>query len=69
MEYIVGVDIGGTGTDCVVMGKDGGLTVGKAFSTPPTYLIDDWVVNIPCNPSYPSIIVSFTISSIVVTPS
>ena len=37
MEYIVGVDIGGTGTDCVVMDKDGVLTVGKAFSTPPTF--------------------------------
>lgn len=34
MDYIVGVDIGGTGTDCVVMDERGTLTVGKAFSTP-----------------------------------
>ena len=37
MEYIVGVDIGGTGTDCVVMDEKGALTVGKAFSTPPDF--------------------------------
>jgi len=37
MEYIVGVDIGGTGTDCVVMDEKGTLTVGKAFSTPPDF--------------------------------
>jgi len=37
MEYIVGVDIGGTGTDCVVVDENGVLTVGKAFSTPPTF--------------------------------
>src|SRR5687767_4337119 len=34
MDYIVGVDIGGTFTDCVVIGPDGGITVGKALSTP-----------------------------------
>jgi N-methylhydantoinase A len=34
MEYIVGVDIGGTFTDCVVIDPDGGITVGKALSTP-----------------------------------
>jgi N-methylhydantoinase A len=34
MEYIVGVDIGGTFTDCVVVDPDGGITVGKALSTP-----------------------------------
>ncbi len=37
MAYIVGVDIGGTGTDCVVMDEKGVLTVGKAFSTPPNF--------------------------------
>lgn len=37
MEYIVGVDIGGTGTDCVVMDEKGALTVGKVFSTPPDF--------------------------------
>ena len=37
MAYIVGVDIGGTGTDCVVMDEKGILTVGKAFSTPPNF--------------------------------
>lgn len=33
-EYIVGVDIGGTFTDCVVLDEKGALTVGKALSTP-----------------------------------
>jgi len=37
MGYVVGIDIGGTGTDCVVMDEDGILTVGKAFSTPPDF--------------------------------
>lgn len=34
MEYIVGVDIGGTFTDCVVVDELGAVTVGKALSTP-----------------------------------
>ncbi|MEE9548960.1 MAG: hydantoinase/oxoprolinase N-terminal domain-containing protein, partial [Candidatus Binatia bacterium] len=34
MEYIVGVDIGGTFTDCVAMDKEGRVTLGKALSTP-----------------------------------
>ena len=33
MNYIVGVDIGGTFTDCVVMDEQGGVTLGKALST------------------------------------
>jgi N-methylhydantoinase A len=34
MSYIVGVDIGGTFTDCVVFGDDGAVTTAKAPSTP-----------------------------------
>jgi N-methylhydantoinase A len=34
MQYIVGVDIGGTFTDCVVLNEDGTVTLGKALSTP-----------------------------------
>ena len=34
MKYIVGVDIGGTFTDCVAMDEDGAVTLGKALSTP-----------------------------------
>lgn len=34
MEYIVGVDIGGTFTDCVVVDEVGQITLGKALSTP-----------------------------------
>jgi N-methylhydantoinase A len=34
MKYIVGVDIGGTFTDCVVMDEQGTVTLGKALSTP-----------------------------------
>jgi N-methylhydantoinase A len=34
MNYVVGVDIGGTFTDCVVVDEAGRITVGKALSTP-----------------------------------
>jgi N-methylhydantoinase A len=34
MKYVVGVDIGGTFTDCVVMDEQGTVTLGKALSTP-----------------------------------
>ncbi len=34
MNYIVGVDIGGTFTDCVVVDDEGKVTIGKALSTP-----------------------------------
>ena len=34
MQYIIGVDIGGTFTDCVVMDGHGTVTLGKALSTP-----------------------------------
>ncbi|HTW89427.1 MAG TPA: hydantoinase/oxoprolinase family protein [Candidatus Binataceae bacterium] len=34
MQYVIGVDIGGTCTDCVVMDTEGRITVAKAFSTP-----------------------------------
>lgn len=37
MDYIVGVDIGGTCTDCVVVDSAGQTTLGKAFSTPPEF--------------------------------
>ena len=34
MEYVVGVDIGGTFTDCVALDAEGAVTLGKALSTP-----------------------------------
>jgi N-methylhydantoinase A len=34
MSYFIGIDTGGTFTDCVVMDREGRLTVGKAASTP-----------------------------------
>ncbi len=34
MDYTIGVDIGGTFTDCVVLDEKGFLAVGKALSTP-----------------------------------
>jgi N-methylhydantoinase A len=34
MNYIVGVDIGGTFTDCVVVDEMGSVTIGKSLSTP-----------------------------------
>ena len=36
-QYIVGVDIGGTFTDCVVVNPRGEMVVGKSLSTPPDY--------------------------------
>jgi N-methylhydantoinase A len=37
MAYVVGIDIGGTCTDCVVVDEKGEVTLGKAFSTPPDF--------------------------------
>ena len=37
MDYVVGIDIGGTCTDCVVVDGEGNVTLGKAFSTPPDF--------------------------------
>src|SRR5246127_5199328 len=34
MNYVVGVDIGGTFTDCVVVDEEGAVTIGKSLSTP-----------------------------------
>ncbi len=36
-RLLVGVDIGGTFTDCVVLAKDGGITATKSSSTPPNF--------------------------------
>ena len=37
MAYLIGVDIGGTFTDCIVIDEDGKVTLGKAPSTPPDF--------------------------------
>ncbi|MBI4321726.1 MAG: hydantoinase/oxoprolinase family protein [Chloroflexi bacterium] len=37
MQYVIGVDVGGTFTDAVVRDETGSLTLGKAFSTPPDF--------------------------------
>jgi N-methylhydantoinase A len=34
MRYVLGVDIGGTFTDCVAVDEDGAVSLGKALSTP-----------------------------------
>jgi len=39
MQYVLGVDIGGTFTDCVVVDEDGSLSLGKALSTPDDFAI------------------------------
>ena len=39
MEYIVGVDIGGTFTDSVVVDEIGQITIGKALSTPTDFSV------------------------------
>jgi N-methylhydantoinase A len=36
-RYVVGVDVGGTCTDCVVMDAVGATAVAKAYSTPPDF--------------------------------
>jgi N-methylhydantoinase A len=38
-QFIVGVDIGGTFTDCVAMDEAGAVTLGKALSTPEDFAI------------------------------
>lgn len=37
MGYLIGVDIGGTFTDCIVIDDGGTVTIGKAPSTPPDF--------------------------------
>jgi len=37
MSHVIGVDTGGTFTDCVAIDADGGIRVGKAPSTPPGF--------------------------------
>lgn len=37
MNYVIGVDVGGTCTDCVVRDEAGAINIGKAFSTPPNF--------------------------------
>lgn len=39
MNYIVGVDIGGTFTDCVALDDQGTVTLGKALSTPEDFAL------------------------------
>lgn len=36
-RYVIGIDVGGTGTDCAVLDERGHLTTGKSFSTPPNF--------------------------------
>src|SRR5207244_1380213 len=37
VTHVVGVDIGGTFTDCIVVDHAGTVTIGKAPSTPPDF--------------------------------
>src|SRR3989304_2488292 len=39
MEYFIGVDTGGTFTDCVIMDKKGRVSIGKSPSTPHDFSI------------------------------
>ena len=39
MQYVIGVDIGGTFTDCVTTNSEGTVTLGKALSTPEDFSI------------------------------
>jgi N-methylhydantoinase A len=36
-DYVIGVDIGGTCTDCVIVDDEGRITLAKTFSTPPDF--------------------------------
>jgi N-methylhydantoinase A len=42
MDFVIGVDIGGTCTDCVVMDSEGRTTIAKAFSTPGDFATGIW---------------------------
>ena len=57
MEYIIGVDIGGTFTDCVILDSNGKLTIGKALSTPHDFSVGvvDSIQNATENLGLPSI--------------
>ncbi len=37
LSYLVATDVGGTCTDTIVFGSDGGIHIGKALSTPPDF--------------------------------
>ena len=37
MGVVLGIDIGGTFTDCIAVDSSGGVQIGKAFSTPPNF--------------------------------
>src|ERR1700753_1645325 len=37
MGYLIGVDIGGTFTDCIAIDEQGTVTIGKALSTGPDF--------------------------------
>ena len=50
MNYNIGVDIGGTFTDCVVVDEAGELTIGKALSTPDNFA--DGVFNAVCDAAH-----------------
>src|SRR3990170_7138942 len=39
MRYVVGVDIGGTFTDCVVVDENGRVSLGKSLSTPDDFAV------------------------------
>ena len=39
MAYIIGVDVGGTFTDTVLLHSDGSITLGKALSTPQDFSV------------------------------
>lgn len=43
MEYIIGVDVGGTFTDSVVIDENGRVSSGKTLSTPPSFV--DGLIN------------------------
>lgn len=38
-EYVIGVDVGGTCTDCVILDGHGHITIAKTFSTPPDFSV------------------------------
>ena len=40
--FVIGSDIGGTFTDCVVLGADGDMVIAKAPSTPPDFEVGLW---------------------------
>ena len=49
MRYVLGIDVGGTFTDCVAADLGGNIYAGKAPSTPPKAVSPHWLRHAHCS--------------------